>query len=83
MECSPCPNDPNYVPEDPAKFKARLDAAVDRIRENEKIRAYIPKIEVAKEIPPGYVEVGVYTCPCAICGKHYQSNNKRSAYCGC
>ena len=78
VECSPCPKDPNYVPEDPAELKARLDVAVDRIRKSEerraleKIRGYIPRIEE-----------GAYTCECCLCGKWYQSDNKRSAYCGC
>lgn len=76
VECSPCPRDPNHVPEDPEKVKARLDAAIERIRENENatrdLKKYIPKIEI-----------GAYTCLCAQCGKTYQSDNKRSAYCGC
>lgn len=76
VECSPCPRDPNYVPEDPAKVKARLDAAVDRIRANENatrdLKKYIPKIEE-----------GAYTCLCVQCGKQFQSNNKREILCGC
>lgn len=85
VECSPCPRDPNYVPVNQEALKARLDAAVDRILESEALRndqagrdrvleeakKYIPEIEVP------------YVCVCCLCGKWYESDNKRSAYCGC
>lgn len=40
VECSPCPLDPNYVPEDPEQTKRRFDEAVDRIRASEALQAY-------------------------------------------
>lgn len=76
VESGPCPRDPNYVAPDPDEVKARLDAAVKHIRENENatrdLKKYITKIEVA-----------VYTCECCLCGKWFESDNERSAYCGC
>ncbi len=77
VECSPCPRDPNYVPADPAEVKARLDAAVD-IRASEERRA----LEEAKSYVP-VIELGAYTCICTQCGDQYQSDNKRSTWCGC
>lgn len=52
VECSPCPRDPNYVPEDPEEVRARLDVAINQIRASEErralesIRGYIPQIEI-------------------------------------
>lgn len=85
VECSPCPRDPNHVPVDGAEVTARLKKAVDKILESEalhnnqagqdrvleEVKKYIPEIESA------------YVCVCSLCGKWYESNNKRSAYCGC
>lgn len=81
VECSPCPQDPNYVAPDPEKVKARLDEAINRIRESEALRKDRVLEEVKKYIPE--IEVQAYTCLCAICGRHYQFDNKRSSYCGC
>lgn len=78
VECSPCPRDPNYVAPDPAEVKARLDAAVDRIRASEERRA----LEKTKGYIP-QIEIGAYTCLCVQCGKQFQSNNKREILCGC
>lgn len=30
-----------------------------------------------------FPEFGAYQCRCAICGKFYDSDDKRSSYCGC
>lgn len=35
VECSPCPNDPDYVPPDPEEQKRRLEVAIELIRQNE------------------------------------------------
>lgn len=78
VECSPCPRDPNHVPADPDEVKARLDVAIEHIRASEERRA----LEKAKGYIP-QIEEGAYTCECCLCGKWYQSDNKRSAYCGC
>jgi hypothetical protein len=35
VECSPCPNDPDYVPEDPTVQAERLKKAIELIKQNE------------------------------------------------
>lgn len=90
VECSPCPNDPDYIPEDPELYRERLEKAIELIKESEsRCRCAVVGPQFIQCTPcrkaeadrtwPGYETRG-YLGNCLGCNLRF-SGPKRAGFC--
>lgn len=65
VECSPCPEDPNYVQPDEAAAKERFDAFVERLKKDEAAGKYLNSCIGCQRIFSNDNKRAVYCPECA------------------